>query len=299
MTTAERPRHVTVAGRRVRHRIDGVGEPVVLLHGIGRSMRDFAAQHELLAERFRVHSVDLPGYGGSLPMVDPYNLPSLARFVGRYLDAVGVHRPAHLVGSSLGGAIAMQLAVTERHRVGSLALVGSAGFGREVSLALRLLTLRPLGRAMLVPSRAAARRTELALFHDPAFATAERITYALEAARLPYTARVLLATARSLGQYQGVRQQWRQDLLARMAELDVPTLVVWGERDRVLPAAHIEAARAALPKARTHLFPDCGHLPQIERAEEFHRLLLDFWGVSVPTGGRPTTTTGPAPDAGS
>ncbi|TDC37126.1 alpha/beta fold hydrolase [Micromonospora sp. 15K316] len=299
MTTAERPRHVTVAGRRVRHRIDGVGEPVVLLHGIGRSMRDFAEQHDLLAERFRVHSVDLPGYGGSLPMVDPYNLPSLARFVGRYLDAVGVHRPAHLVGSSLGGAIAMQLAVTERHRVASLALVGSAGFGREVTLALRLLTLRPLGRMMLLPSRAAVRRTELALFHDPAFATAERIAHALELARLPYTARVMLETARSLGRYQGVREEWRARLLARMAELEVPTLVVWGERDRVLPAAHLEAARAALPAARTHLFPDCGHLPQIERAEEFHRLLLDFWGVSVPAGERWMTATGSAPDGAS
>ncbi|MEV4809117.1 alpha/beta fold hydrolase [Micromonospora avicenniae] len=285
MTSAERPRHVTVAGRRVRHRIDGAGEPVVLLHGIGRSMRDFAEQHELLAERFRVHSVDLPGHGGSLPMVDPCDLPSLARFVGRYLDAVGVDRPAHLVGNSLGGAIAMQLAVTERHRVASLALAGSAGFGREVTLALRLLTVRPLGRLLVLPSRAAVRRTELALFHDPAFATADRIAHALEIARLPYTGRVMIEIARNLGQFQGVRAQWRERLLARMADLDVPTLVVWGERDLILPATHLEAARAALPKARTHLFRDCGHLPQVERADEFHRLLLSFWGVPVPAGG--------------
>ncbi|MFI7519599.1 alpha/beta fold hydrolase [Micromonospora globbae] len=291
MSVAERPRHVTVAGRRVRHRIDGHGEPVVLLHGIGRSLRDFTEQHTLLSERFRVHSVDLPGYGGSMPMAEPYGLPSLARFVGRYLDVVGVRRPAHLVGNSLGGAVAMQLAVTEPERVASLALVTSAGFGQEVALALRLLALRPLGRLLLRPSRASARRVERALFHDPTFVTEERIAYALEIARLPYTARVMLETLRSLGGFRGVHPRWREDLLARVAKLDVPTLVVWGDRDLILPPAHLEAARTLLPAARTHLFRDCGHLPQVERAEEFHRLLLDFWGVPDAARGPSVTRT--------
>ncbi|PZF98147.1 alpha/beta fold hydrolase [Micromonospora deserti] len=276
------PRHVTVDGRRVRHRVDGDGPPVVLLHGIGRTLRDFTEQHERLAERFRVHSVDLPGYGGSLPMAGPYNLPALARFVGRYLDAVGVDRPAHLVGNSLGGAIAMRLAATEPDRVASLALVNSAGFGREVTILLRLLALRPLGRLLLRPTRYGARRAELALFHDPAFATEERIAYALAVARQPYAARVMLETAHSLGTFRGVSPQWREELLAEVARLDIPTLIVWGDRDLILPAAHLDAARARLPRARTHLFTDCGHLPQIECAEEFHRLLLDFWATSVP-----------------
>ncbi|WBB68645.1 alpha/beta fold hydrolase [Micromonospora sp. WMMD812] len=288
VSTPDRPRHVTVAGRRVRHRVDGDGPPVVLLHGIGRTLRDFTEQHELLAQGFRVHSVDLPGYGGSLPMAGPHGLPGLARFVGDYLDAVGVDRPAHMVGNSLGGAVAMQLAVTEPARVASLALVGSAGFGREVTLALRLLALRPLGRMLLRPNRNAARRVERALFHDPAFATAERIAYALEVARQPYAARVMLETLRSLGGFRGARPQWREELLTRVAELDVPTLVVWGDRDLILPAAHLDAARARLPRARTHLFRDCGHMPQIERAEEFHRLLLDFW--AAPADAAPITT---------
>ncbi|MFI7490182.1 alpha/beta fold hydrolase [Micromonospora echinaurantiaca] len=277
------PRHVTVDGRRVRHRVDGDGPPVVLLHGIGRSLRDFTEQHELLADRYRVHSLDLPGYGGSLPMAEPYTLPALARFVGRYLDAVGVEAPAHLVGNSLGGAIAMRLAVAEPARVASLALVNSAGFGREVTMMLRLLALRPLGRLLLRPSRAAARRTERALFHDAAFATAERVAYALEVARQPYAARVLLETAHNLGTFRGVSPQWREELLTELARLDVPTLVVWGDRDLILPAAHLAAARTRLPHARTHLFTNCGHMPQIECAEEFSRLLVDFW-TAAPAG---------------
>ncbi|PWU51534.1 alpha/beta hydrolase [Micromonospora sp. S4605] len=292
MSAPAGPRHVTVDGRRVRHRVDGDGPPVVLLHGIGRSLRDFTEQHELLADRYRVYSLDLPGYGGSLPMAEPYTLPALARFVGRYLDAVGVEAPAHLVGNSLGGAIAMRLAVAEPARVASLALVNSAGFGREVTMMLRLLALRPLGRLLLRPSRAAARRTERALFHDAAFATAERVAYALEVAHQPYAARVLLETAHNLGTFRGVSPQWREELLTELARLDVPTLVVWGDRDLILPAAHLAAARTRLPHARTHLFTNCGHMPQIECAEEFSRLLVDFWTAA------PAAEPAPSPPPG-
>ncbi|MFY1593896.1 alpha/beta fold hydrolase [Micromonospora sp. WMMD737] len=270
-------RHVSVDGRRVCHRVDGDGPPVLLLHGIGRTLRDFTELHELLAARFRVHSVDLPGYGGSLPMAGPCTLPALGEFAARYLDAVGVEEPAHVVGNSLGGAVAMRLAASEPGRVASLTLVNSAGFGREVTIALRLLALRPLGRLLLRPTRWAARRAELSLFHDPALATAERVAHALAVARQPYAARVMLETARSLGTFRGVSPQWREELLAEVARLDVPTLVVWGDRDLILPAAHLDAARSRLPRARTHLFADCGHMPQIECAEEFHRLLVDFW----------------------
>ncbi|MEH0974503.1 alpha/beta fold hydrolase [Micromonospora sp. CPCC 205546] len=270
-------RHVSVDGRRVCHRVDGDGPPVLLLHGIGRTLRDFTELHELLAERFRVHSVDLPGYGGSLPMARPCTLPALGEFAAHYLDAVGVEKPVHVVGNSLGGAVAMRLAASEPARVASLTLVNSAGFGREVTIALRLLALRPLGRLLLRPTRWAAHRAERSLYHDPALATAERVAHALAVARQPYAARVMLETARSLGTFRGVSPQWREELLAEVERLDVPTLVVWGDRDLILPAAHLDAARSRLPRARTHLFADCGHMPQIECAEEFHRLLVDFW----------------------
>ncbi|MFF5175740.1 alpha/beta fold hydrolase [Micromonospora sp. NPDC000089] len=270
------PRHVTVDGRRVRHRIDGDGPPVVLLHGIGRTLRDFTDQHELLAQRFRVHSVDLPGHGGSLPAAGPATLPALGRFLGHYLDAVGVRRPAHLVGNSLGGAVAMRFAATEPGRVASLTLVDSAGFGPEVSIFLRLLAVRPLAGLLLRPRHSTARRVERAIFHDPAYATDERIADALETARQPYAGRVVRDLVRDLGTFRGIRAPWRDELLTEVARHDIPTLVVWGERDLILPAAHLDAARQRLPRARTHLFPDCGHMPQIERREEFHELLVDF-----------------------
>lgn len=271
---------ITVGGRQVRYRVDGAGTPVVLLHGIGRSLEDWTEQHQLLRDRYRVHSVDLPGSGWSEPLAESHTLPALARFVAAFLDALEITEPVHLAGNSLGGAIAMQLAVHAPHRVASLVLVNSAGFGREVTIALRLLAIRPLGRVLLRPRRRTARRVERGLFHDPAFVTEERVEHALTLAHRPHAARVSLETIRNLGTFHGVRSQWRETLLHALAELDIPILVVWGDRDLVLPAAHLDAARAHLPRIQTHLFPDTGHMPQIEQAEAFSQLARNFWATT-------------------
>ncbi|MFF3854501.1 alpha/beta fold hydrolase [Micromonospora sp. NPDC002575] len=270
---------VTVRGRAARCRVAGDGPPVVLLHGIGRTLADFAELHERLAPDHRVISVDLAGHGGSAPLDEPHTLPALARATADCLDALGVPGPAHLLGNSLGGAVAMRLAVDDPARAASLVLVGSAGFGREVTVALRLLAVRPLGRLLLRPSRAVTRRVERALFHDRRHVTAARLAAAMTAARRPHAARVMRELVGSLGTWRGVAAPWRQELLDAVARLDLPVLVVWGDRDLILPAAHLDAARARLPRARTHLFADTGHLPQVERAEEFHRLVTGFWAV--------------------
>ena len=269
---------ISVGGRRVRYAVSGAGPSVVMLHGIGRSLEDWSEQHELLADRFRVYSVDLAGFGGSEPLTESSTLPALAGFVEGFLDAVGVADPVHLVGNSLGGAVAMQVAVQAPHRVASLVLVDSAGFGREVTLTLRLLAIRPLGRLLLRrPSRLGARQVERSLFDDPALATDARIDHAYRLAQRPHAARVLLETGRNLGTLRGVRPEWRQRLLEAVAELEIPILVVWGSSDRILPAKHLNAAAARLPHAQTHLFEDTGHMPQIERARAFSDLVTDFW----------------------
>jgi pimeloyl-ACP methyl ester carboxylesterase len=174
-----------VDGRRIRYRVTGEGPPVVLLHGIGRSLDDWAEQHDLLGDQYRLYSLDLPGFGETAPLDEAYGLPALARFVERFVDAVGIDEPAHFVGNSLGGAVAMQVAVDAPERVRSLVLVSSAGFGREVTVVLRILAIQ------------------------------------------------------------------------------------------------LNAAHARLPHAQTQLFADTGHLPQIERADEFSRLVMGFWESSV------------------
>lgn len=272
---------IRVGGRNVRYRSTGDGPPVLLLHGILRSLDDWSEQHELL-DGHRVISVDLAGFGESDPLPGKASLPPLAEFVKDFLDALGETRPVHVIGNSLGGAVAMLLALRYPERVRSLVLVASAGFGREVTIALRILALRPLGRLLLRPSRTNSRRAERAIFRDGSFVTEERVARAYAFAGRPHGARVTLELSRSLGTFRGVRPHWREAVLTATAAAAVPTLVVWGTHDLILPAIHLEAAKTLLPHARTHLFPDTGHMPQIERAEEFAELVGKFWAQSVP-----------------
>lgn len=276
--------HVEVEGARIRVRVDGSPElpPVVLLHGIGRSMEDWAPQHDRLADAHRVISLDLPGFGLSDRLPERATLRSLAGGVLAVLDALDERRPVHLMGNSLGGAVSMMALATAPERVRSLTLVNSAGFGREVTVALRVLALPGVGRRLLRGlDREAARRTERALFFDRALVTDERIDHALRVAAQPHHADVFLEAARELGTLRGVRTRWRTDLLAEVARNPRPTLVVWGERDLVLPAHHLRRARALLPHAQSHVWRDTAHMPQVERADEFAALVRPFLSAAA------------------
>jgi pimeloyl-ACP methyl ester carboxylesterase len=276
---------VRVAGRSVSYRVTGdeANPPVVLLHGIARSLDDFADQHELLSDDFRVYSVDLAGFGESDPLPGKSTLPGITDAVAAFLDELGETRPAHLVGNSLGGAVAMLLALRYPDRVRSLVLVDSAGFGSEVTIALRVLAVRPLGRWLLShPSRAGSQRIERAIFRDQSFVTDARIDRAFALARRAHGPTVMVDLCRSLGTFRGVRRPWRDALIAATATAAVPTLVVWGSNDLILPAIHLEAAKRLLPHARTYLFDNTGHMPQIERAAEFAQLIREFWASAVP-----------------
>jgi len=266
---------VTVRGARIRYRESGdpAGPPVVLLHGIGRSLEDWDPQHERLAGGHRVISMDLAGFGLSDPLPGKISLGSLADGVRETLVALGVDRPAHLMGNSLGGAVAMEFLAAGPERVATLTLVNSAGFGRQVTVALRLLTVPLLGRLMLTQvNPKTVRMVERSIFADRGFLTEERLAQSLAVAAHPGLSPVYRETARVLGGVLGVRKRWRADLLARVVAQPRPTLIVWGDRDLILPATHLSAARAAFPHARWHLFAKTGHMPQIERADQFAEL---------------------------
>jgi pimeloyl-ACP methyl ester carboxylesterase len=272
-------KELTVRGARIRVREtgDAAHPPILLLHGIGRSLEDWDPLHDRLSDAYRVISVDLPGFGLSSAMPGPITLSSLADGVAATLDTLGEDRPLHLMGNSLGGAVAMQLLTSAPDRVTTLTLVNSAGFGKEVTLALRVLAIPGLGVRLLrrIDARA-ARRIERSLFYDRAYVTQERVDFALQVAARPDNARVFLETARALGGFRGIHEPWRRTLLAEVAGLPLPILIVWGDRDLILPPVHLAAARAALPRAQTHMFPDTGHMPQIERADDFADLARLF-----------------------
>ena len=270
------------ASIRIRESGDPALPPVVLLHGIGRSLEDWSPQHDRLADAYRVISMDLPGFGLSDRLPGPVSLPVLARGVLATLDALGESRPAHLMGNSLGGAVALQVLARVPDRVASIVLVNSAGFGKEVAIVLRLLSVPGVGRRLLRGvDRTAVRRAERALFVDGSFVTEERIEHALRLAERPGNAEVFAEAIRELGTFRGVRARWRSTLLAEAARHPKPTLILWGDRDLILPGHHVHAARKLLPHAQSHVFGDTGHMPQIERADRFAELVRAFLATTA------------------
>ena len=269
------PEFIDVDGRRQRYRAAGAGRPVVLIHGISRSLEDWDEVFDELAESTTVYAIDLPGYGESGP-IKHAGLREMAEAVWRFLDVVGVSETPILVGNSLGGAVAQQMAALQPKRVAGLVLVDSAGFGSEVTPALRMLGVPVVGRLALRPSRKRAELTMSGILYNKELRTKERIDHAFALASRPGGAKVMLQTARSLGNWRGIHERWRTELLAQVTPLGLPVLLMWGEKDLILPAKHIEAAKTAYPDARAHVFPKTGHMPQIEHPHEFIVLVHEF-----------------------
>ena len=277
---------VEAGGAKVRVRESGApaGDAIVMLHGIGRSLEDWAPQHDLLPGTHRVISMDLLGFGLSEPPPGPMTLSRLAAGVCDVLDSLDVRRPVHVFGNSLGGAVALAMQAARPEQVSTVVLTAPAGFGQEVVLDLRLLAIPGLGHVLLRHvSRAAARRTERALFHDRSFVTEGRVEHAVRVAAQPGRPALFLDVVRELGTVRGIRPGWRSSLLADVARHPRPTLIVWGDRDRIVPAHHLSAARKALPHAQSHVFAETGHLPQVERAAEFAALAVRFLQANART----------------
>lgn len=272
---------VTVDGLRVRYRRTGEGPPVVLLHGIGQSLEDWTEQHELLASDHTVYSVDLAGFGYSDRVPGAATLDKLTDAFARFLDAVGIATPVPVVGNSLGGAIAMNLAVRHPARVSALILVNSAGFGSDVNIALRGMTIRGLGEALTTPRLSTARTTLRAVFADPSLVTEQRVAHAYRLAQRRAHRRTMLEIVRELGTSRGIRPEWREKLLSALAALDLPMLIIWGDRDQILPFEHLRAAADAFPAARTHIFEKTGHMPQVERPDTFAAVVRSFLSSSA------------------
>jgi cation diffusion facilitator CzcD-associated flavoprotein CzcO/pimeloyl-ACP methyl ester carboxylesterase len=267
-------------GTAIRYRVTGSGTPVLALHGIGQSLEDWNEQHDRLSADHTVYSLDLPGFAYSDRLPGKASMARLAGVLPKFLDLVGVTEPLPVIGNSLGGAIAMTLAVAHPERVCSLVLVDSAGFGKEVTMALRLLAIKQVGVVLMRPSRKNSARTVDGIFYNKEFVTADRIDHNLALSQRPPHAATLLDLANELGTFRGVREQWRAELLAKVGKLDIPMLIMWGDHDHVLPFTHFDAAARALPEAHTHVFRAAGHMPQIEQADEFATVVEDFLNQS-------------------
>lgn len=276
-------RSVTVDGLTLRYLTGGSGPALVLLHGLGDSAVDWCRALPALTESYTVYAPDLPGFAGDGVQPPDYAPATLARYVVAFLDELGIER-AGLVGSSLGGQVALHVALNQPERVSALALVGSAGLGRAVSPALSLLTLPVLGdlaiawagtplgtlqRAWLRAGLLFARP-----YRTPNEWLAEQYRLGQRPGFLPATLAALRAQVSPLGQREVLRDQ--------LTQLTLPVLLIWGSRDHVVPGAQAQAALARLPNARLEFIPGSSHLPHLEQPEPFVAALTSFLGELAP-----------------
>lgn len=272
-------KRISINGRSTRYIDVGEGPPLLLLHGIIRSLEDWGQVIEPLSKHYRVLAPDLAGFGFS-DDIPEYTLDSLAEYLWGFLDAAGVQEPVRLVGNSLGGAVIMQAAVAQPERVDRVALVNSAGFGKTVTIAIRALDIPVIGPKLLMPSMVMAKNVERSLYRDQRIVTSERIQLGFDMLSQPNAVRALEETARFLGSFRGVHEAWRRTLLDQFKALGKPTLVIWGTHDKILPATHMENAKRELPQAQHHLFQRVGHMPQTEVPEAFLAVVEPFLASS-------------------
>jgi pimeloyl-ACP methyl ester carboxylesterase len=258
-------RTIQVDGVLTRYLASGTGPPLVLLHGAGDNARDWSYVLPLLGRSHLVLAPDLPGYSpGSAPASD-YSPARLVHFVTRFMDAVGLDRAA-LAGNSLGGLVALQLALSHPERVVALCLVDSAGLGRAVNPALIAQRLPGVGELAIAMGRrrpgAALRALARAvlLFGRPWRTPRSWLVEQYRAARQPG---FLEATVASLRAVLGPLGQ-RQVLVRQLGRLPMPTLIIWGTADWVIPLTHGRRAARRLPAGRLVQLSRCGHAPQVE-----------------------------------
>ena len=271
-------RRVVVDGVQLQYLEAGSGPPLLLLHGHEQGATSWRWVTPVLARTHRVLAVSLPGHGESSAAVGGY-APGrdLAPLVVDFLDTIGVGA-LHVVGNSVGGAVALRLALADPARIRTLTLVGSAGLGRDVNALLALAALPVIGELAIMMSRLPGGdlgRTSMStamLFAQPSRVPQEFFTEQHALGRRPGQLEASTAMARALFDANGQREV----LLDRLAELTMPTLVVWGGCDYVLPASQARAAVDRLPDGRLALFADCGHLPHVECPDRFATVLSEW-----------------------
>ncbi len=256
------PQVADIDGRAVRYLKHGDGgEPIVLIHGFGGDLNNWMFNHEALAANRAVFAIDLPGHGGSSKDVNGGSVDALAQSVTGLSASLGLSR-VHVVGHSLGGAVALELAISDPGLCASLTLVASAGLGAEISIDYVSGFIESARRRQLKPHLEQ-------LFGDPALVTRQLVDDVLKFKRLDGVDGALRAVA------AGFIADGEQTLDYRDAlnRLDIPVQVIWGGKDRIIPPSHADG----LPdRVTVHRIDSAGHMTMMEAPAEVNRAIGRF-----------------------
>jgi pimeloyl-ACP methyl ester carboxylesterase len=276
-------------GERVAYRDEGAGDVLLLIHGMGGSSLTWQAVISQLSTRYRVVAPDLLGHGLSAKPRGDYSLGAFAVWLRDLLDQLGITQ-ATVIGHSLGGGVAMQFVLQHRDHCRRLVLISSGGLGTDVGLLLRVLSapgtelVLPVVASQPVVNAGNKIRSWLTAtgIDNPRFDEQWRAYTSLSDRQ---TRHAFLRTLRSVVDYRGQavsalsRLHWVSDL---------PTMIICGDHDRIIPAHHASAAHAALPGSLLEVLPGVGHFPQVERPAEVADLIAEFVATTPP---RPQVTS--------
>ncbi len=250
---------VDLSGRVIRYLKRGdSGDAVILLHGFGGDLNNWLFNQEALAAKHVVYALDLPGHGGSTKEVGDGSLREFAATVAAFMAALEIGN-AHLVGHSMGGAIALTFALAHPELTSSLTLIGSSGLGAEIDGTYIDGFVQARRRRDVKPHLEK-------LFSDPSLITRQLVEDVLRYKRLDGVQDALATIAKQLF------PEGRQVAVLRpqLERLQLPTQLIWGEEDRIIPASHALGGPAAVA---THTIPGAGHMVQMEAAAEVNRLI--------------------------
>jgi pimeloyl-ACP methyl ester carboxylesterase len=251
------------------------GSPVILLHGGGSSIEIWEQNIQALAQDHRVFAFDMVGTGLSDKPAVAYSLDYQLQFLKAFLDTIDI-QTASLIGHSMGGSIALKFALESPERVSKLGLISSFGLGREIDIADRLLAAFPAIANLIPPSRKATRMVFNSCVYDPKSVPEAWIESNFQGLSLPGRKRALISLLTTNLNIWGVRREVFYPIVQKLNRIKIPTLIIWGKQDSIVPVAHSHVASQKIVNSQLYVFERCGHWAQVEYPEKFNRLVLEF-----------------------
>jgi pimeloyl-ACP methyl ester carboxylesterase len=263
---------IRAGGVRLHYNDVGAGPPVVCLHGGGpgaSGWSNFGPNVPVLSKSFRLLLVDMPQFGASeMVVIKEGRLTYVARVLNDLFDKLGLAK-AHFIGNSMGAQTAFKFAIDYPGRIDRLVAMGNGSITQTV------FTPRPTEGIKMIqgfyrgagPTREKLRSLIETLVYDASFLTDELLEQRFAAASAPETVALWSKNPPP-----------NEDIMALLGKVQCPTLLVWGVEDRFAPIEGGLAQLKRLKDARLHVFAQCGHWAQVEKAREFERLVLDFLG---------------------
>ena len=252
---------IKVNGLDVRYYAAGRGEPLVVIHGGGGDARTWWKNIAELALNYTVYAPDLPGFGGSQPLSGNYYIHELSEFIGKFAASIGLDR-FNLVGHSLGGGIALDYTLKSPNKVKKLVLISSLCLGREISFWVRLCSIPEIINSL----------------GTMAMWVLDCVKWVVK--QLKQVELVMPLTPASIHVGENISTFKQQSLVLenRLSELNVPTLLVWGAKDPIVPVKQAYAAAKAIPDCRVKVFENRGHNVHRDELKQFSSILNVFLG---------------------